>query len=41
MKKTGALFASYSFPTVIYSIDLYSNASQRFYYLTQHFCDMI
>ena len=40
-KNTGVPFTSYSFPMVIYSIDLYNNASQPVFFLTQHFCDMI
>ena len=40
-KNTGVSFASYSFPMGIYSIDLYNNASQPVFFLTQHWCDMV
>ena len=40
-KNTGVSFASYSFPKGIYSVDLYNNASQPVFFLTQHWCDMV
>ena len=40
-KNTGVSFASYSFPMGTYSIDLYNNATQLGFFLTQHCCDMV
>ena len=40
-KNTGVSFAGYSFPKGIYSVDLYNNASQAVFFLTQHWCDMV